>query len=592
MLDYNQDLHTQLTQAHEAVCRVSLQKDIEVKELQGNLDKAIRLNAPADIFRHSLKTLLEHRADSPIHASSCQTSRPSGHFSFTCDAARPLDVRDPFARVRTRSTRADVDINNTLFILNGNVVRVPPSWLTSHPGGNLAILRHVGRDATDEVDAFHSDETLQKMKGSVVGRVELGEDGWVPFVPPIANGWVRRMGRDGKMEWYNEARPLKSTEDSDTSPASQILLKKAQAGAEETQTGPMLAQLQPTPNKLSPKTEKMHSDAYKELHKRVIDAGLYKTRFITGYGPEFVRYTLLALVSAVCYYKGWLVASALFLGLFWQQLTFFAHDLGHVGVTHDWTLDRLISIFVADLIGGMSIGWWVNNHNVHHCKSLSVSPLNDYDNERMRLKWSLTIPLTTPTFSTSPSLPSPPSSSTPSGPPITSHKLSYIVLSLTRFNLYANSYGYLAKTAFEPKRFRGGRWWWWTEVLCLGLFFAWFGAVLKGCGSWPNILTYLLVSHVAASPVHVQIVLSHFSRSTADFGPVESFFARQLRTTVDVICSPHIEFIHGGLHLQVTHHLFPRLPRHNLHEASLIVKEFAKERGLEYADGIMMWSRI
>lgn len=42
--------------------------------------------------------------------------------------------------------------------------------------------------------------------------------------------------------------------------------------------------------------------------------------------------------------------------------------------------------------------------------------------------------------------------------------------------------------------------------------------------------------------------------------------------------------MHGGLHLQVTHHLFPRLPRHNLRTASLLVKEFAKERGLEYAE--------
>jgi sphingolipid 8-(E)-desaturase len=34
----------------------------------------------------------------------------------------------------------------------------------------------------------------------------------------------------------------------------------------------------------------------------------------------------------------------------------------------------------------------------------------------------------------------------------------------------------------------------------------------------------------------------------------------------------------------VTHHLFPRLPRHNLREASKMVKEFAKERGLVYAE--------
>jgi delta8-fatty-acid desaturase len=45
-----------------------------------------------------------------------------------------------------------------------------------------------------------------------------------------------------------------------------------------------------------------------------------------------------------------------------------------------------------------------------------------------------------------------------------------------------------------------------------------------------------------------------------------------------------VEFLHGGLHLQVTHHLFPRLPRHNLKQASYLVKEFAKEHGLEYAE--------
>ena len=59
-------------------------------------------------------------------------------------------------------------------------------------------------------------------------------------------------------------------------------------------------------------------------------------------------------------------------------------------------------------------------------------------------------------------------------------------------------------------------------------------------------------------------------------GVGESFPDRQLRTSTDVICSPSIEWIHGGLHLQVTHHLFPRLPRHNLRAASALVKEFAK----------------
>jgi delta8-fatty-acid desaturase len=72
--------------------------------------------------------------------------------------------------------------------------------------------------------------------------------------------------------------------------------------------------------------------------------------------------------------------------------------------------------------------------------------------------------------------------------------------------------------------------------------------------------------------------------STDDLGPVESFPHRQLRTTTDVICPPYLSFLHGGLHLQVTHHLFPRLPRHNLREASKLVKEYAKREKLVYAE--------
>jgi sphingolipid 8-(E)-desaturase len=72
--------------------------------------------------------------------------------------------------------------------------------------------------------------------------------------------------------------------------------------------------------------------------------------------------------------------------------------------------------------------------------------------------------------------------------------------------------------------------------------------------------------------------------STVDLGPTESFPHRQLRTTTDVVCPPSLSFLHGGLHLQVTHHLFPRLPRHNLRQASTMVKEFAKEQGLVYAE--------
>ncbi|KAJ7932463.1 delta 8-sphingoloid desaturase protein [Mycena leptocephala] len=313
--------------------------------------------------------------------------------------------------------------------------------------------------------------------------------------------------------------------------------------------------LEPSPSTLSADDQARHSAAYKVLHNRLL------------------RYALLASLSAY---------AALFLGLFWQQLTFVAHDLGHVSVTHNWAIDRCLGILVADWIGGLSIGWWVNNHNVHH-----LVPNHPTHLQRPRYRAPPFIAIS-PVFFDS----------------IWSsyykrtlhwdrfahffvqlqHRLFYIVLLLARFNLYANSYPFVVRQAFDTKRARGGRWAWGLEVAGIVFFWCWFGSVLAGCGSWKTSLAYLLVSHVAAAPVHIQIVLSHFSMSTADMGPAESFADRQLRTTTDVICPDSIGWIHGGLHLQVTHHLFPRLPRHNLKAASLLVKEFAKEQGLVYAE--------
>ncbi|KAI0082279.1 fatty acid/sphingolipid desaturase [Panus rudis PR-1116 ss-1] len=466
---------------------------------------------------------------------------------------------------------------DNLVILRDQVLRIPSSWLTSHPGGALAILHFVGRDATDEVDAFHSAPTLEKMKRYVIGTVDVSEHAWKPFVPPIMSGWVRRTGKDGAREWFNEASAVRSSTDTVDAPSSQILLFKSD---ETSRSGPTLATIEPPPSSLSLKTAAKHSEAYKALHQRIIDAGLYQCPYLSGYGQEVLRYTFFLVTSIVAYRCKWFLTSAFFLGLLWHQITFTAHDLGHVGVTHNWTIDRLFGILIADFIGGLSIGWWVDNHNTHHL--VTNHPSHDPDIQHL------------PFFAISPVfLRSLYSSYYKRVLPFDAaskifiriqHKLFYVIMAFARFNLYRLSWTFLAKNAFAPRKAMGGRWWWWTEMIGLACFFTWYGLVLKGCGTWGTRLGFLLISHVVPSPLHVQIVLSHFSRSTADLGPSESFVARQLRTTVDVICDPSIEFIHGGLHLQVTHHLFPRLPRHNLRKASLLVKEFAKEHGLEYAE--------
>lgn len=52
---------------------------------------------------------------------------------------------------------------------------------------------------------------------------------------------------------------------------------------------------------------------------------------------------------------------------------------------------------------------------------------------------------------------------------------------------------------------------------------------------------------------------------------------------MDVDCPTWLDFIHGGLQFQAVHHLYPRIPRHNLRKAQSYVKRFCEEVNIPYA---------
>jgi delta8-fatty-acid desaturase len=82
------------------------------------------------------------------------------------------------------------------------------------------------------------------------------------------------------------------------------------------------------------------------------------------------------------------------------------------------------------------------------------------------------------------------------------HKLFYVVMSLARFNLYANSYIFLVKSGLQGRR----GWSWWLEIVGIAFYWTWYSAVLRGCGDWKTALGYLLISHIVPSPLHVQVL--------------------------------------------------------------------------------------
>lgn len=154
------------------------------------------------------------------------------------------------------------------------------------------------------------------------------------------------------------------------------------------------------------------------------------------------------------------------------------------------------------------------------------------------------------------------------------HFTYYLIMCFARFNLQAQSYIYLFK--YPRAAFRR------LEIVGIVVFWSWFLLLLSCIPTSSERFIFALICNVVTMPLHVQITLSHFGMSTEEFGPCESFPSKMLRTTMDIACPTWLDFFHGGLQYQAVHHLFPRMPRHQLRAASHFVQQYADEVGLTY----------
>ena len=491
-----------------------------------------------------------------------------------------------------------------ILIVEGRVLKVD-AWLPYHPGGDKAIKHMVGRDATDEVNALHSAEARQFMKKFDIGRFE---GRWSNFCPPIQGGTFRPYdGEEVEMEEKNGERDASSS--SSTAPSSPIFdvadWGQSQLRKRETSDNSSISSLHsdflppsfdPKPSFLDVRTQQeiqldgarypsldpLCQDSiimkYRSLYDRLRAEGLFNCDYY-AYAKECARYTLLFALFVTFLRHSYFTLSAICLGLFWHQIAFTVHDAGHMGITHSFQVDTGIGIFLASYMGGLSVGWWKRNHNVHHIVTNSTE--HDPDIQHM------------PFFAIShrffSSL-----SSTYYDKVMTydafarfmircQNYLYYPILCFGRFNLYAQSLIFLIQGQGPRK---GPAWWHrWAEIGGQFVFWTWFGygVLYRSIPTARERMIFLFVSHAITMPLHVQITLSHFAMSTADLGVHESFPQKMLRTTMDVTCPAWLDFVHGGLQFQAIHHLYPRMPRHNLRKAQKMIIDFCEEVGIPYA---------
>jgi len=125
------------------------------------------------------------------------------------------------------------------------------------------------------------------------------------------------------------------------------------------------------------------------------------------------------------------------------------------------------------------------------------------------------------------------------------------------------------------------------DLLSTILFWSWYIYVVYHVPNWSMRVLYIFITHAVAGVLHVQITISHFSmpinEQADDPTKPYEFIKTQFEHSLDVDCPEWMDWFHGGLQFQVVHHLFPRVPRHNLrHVRDQYVIPFCKKYNFNY----------
>ena len=337
---------------------------------------------------------------------------------------------------------------------------------------------------------------------------------------------------------------------------------------------------------------------YRDLRTKLIMMGMFKSsKLYYAYKCSF-NMGMWAVAVAMVYFSDSFVvhmASALLLGLFWQQCGWLAHDFLHHQVFKQRKYGDLVGIFWGNLMQGFSMQWWKNKHNSHHAvpnlhSTSAVSADGDPDMDTMPLlAWSLEqarsfrelhngkdsafvrFMIKWQAFTYFPIL--------------LLARLSWLNESFkTAFGLGASTEN--AKLEMKLKGLQHP----FLEKTGILLHHTWVLVLSSGFGRFSVLrsLAYFFTA-TCSSGLFLALVfgLGHNGMSTYEAKTRPDFWKLQVTTTRNItgghgVPQFFVDWLCGGLQYQVDHHLFPMMPRHNLKRTHDLIESFCKEWEVEY----------
>jgi fatty acid desaturase len=308
---------------------------------------------------------------------------------------------------------------------------------------------------------------------------------------------------------------------------------------------------------------------YTQLSRQIKQAGLLDRRRGWYAARIAINLALLAAGAAAFAMLGeswWQLVTAAYLAVVFTQLAFIGHDAGHRQLFRSRRANDRIGLLHANLLTGISFGWWVPKHNAHH----SNPNHEDLDPD---------ISITAVAFTA---------------------------------DQASSKHGLVRLIARHQA-------WLFFPLLLLEaahLHLASGKAILRGSGRANTIEGLLLLAHLAGYVTALLVVLSplqalafivvqqglfglylgcafapnHKGMPTLTQADELDFLRRQVLTSRNVRGSRLVDWLLGGLNYQIEHHLFPNMPRPNLRRAQPLIRAFCEEHGLAYTEASLFGS--
>ncbi|MHB8613532.1 MAG: fatty acid desaturase family protein [Candidatus Dormibacteraceae bacterium] len=300
---------------------------------------------------------------------------------------------------------------------------------------------------------------------------------------------------------------------------------------------------------------------YAVLKRRIQDAGLLVKRpayYALSITTNLVLWTLcLVLVFTVGTIWGQALA-AVGLAIMSVQLGFLLHDSGHRQMFNSAGKNAFVGLLMADILLGVSYGWWVQKHNRHHGNPNDVDLDPDikvgaiaYNDEQAQARRG--------------------------AGRLAAMYQAYLFFPLTTFltwSMHVAGFSYLIKEESRYRRLEFG-------LLAIHAV-VYLGAMVYFLGPWSALMVVLIQKGIGGSYMAAVFAPNHKGMPQTDADSRMDFVRTQVLTARNVRAHPLTDLWYGSLNYQIEHHLFPGMPRLNMRRAQPIIAEFCKERGIAY----------